>query len=209
MTRCILGIDPGMSGAIAFYFPSYPERMAVEDMPVVAGEVDAATLAKRINVMAPAHPRLRSSPVRAERMNMKASTLQSFLDECRAAKTSDEIALVVDQIEHKIGSMRAERSKLEGQLQEAIVAGRDPGKIHTAIAQMDQDLVTLQAAMSGFSQKQAAVRKREEGDNTKALVSQHEREGLELDAATKEFAAAVEKAPATGARVAGLVKQHD
>src|SRR5262249_55246463 len=51
--RCILGIDPGISGALAFFFPEYPERVAVEDMPVVAGEVDAVTLAKRITVMGP------------------------------------------------------------------------------------------------------------------------------------------------------------
>jgi crossover junction endodeoxyribonuclease RuvC len=53
MTRCILGIDPGMSGALAFYFPGHPERIAVEDMPVVAGDVDAVTLAKRIAAMGP------------------------------------------------------------------------------------------------------------------------------------------------------------
>jgi hypothetical protein len=50
---CVMGIDPGMSGALAFYFTGYPERVAVEDMPVVAGDVDAVTLAKRIAAMAP------------------------------------------------------------------------------------------------------------------------------------------------------------
>jgi Holliday junction resolvasome RuvABC endonuclease subunit len=50
---CILGIDPGASGAFAVYFTDHPERVSVEDMPVVAGEVDAATLAKRIAAMAP------------------------------------------------------------------------------------------------------------------------------------------------------------
>jgi hypothetical protein len=50
---CILGIDPGRSGAIAFYFSDHPERVSVEDMPNVAGEVDAATLAKRIAAIAP------------------------------------------------------------------------------------------------------------------------------------------------------------
>jgi crossover junction endodeoxyribonuclease RuvC len=53
MTHCILGIDPGISGAIAFYFPDHPERVAVEDMPVAAGDVDAVSLAKRIKAMAP------------------------------------------------------------------------------------------------------------------------------------------------------------
>ncbi|MCQ4188856.1 RuvC family protein [Methylocystis suflitae] len=50
---CILGVDPGLAGAVAFYFPAHPELIAVEDMPVVAGEIDAATLAARIRQMAP------------------------------------------------------------------------------------------------------------------------------------------------------------
>lgn len=50
---CILGIDPGLTGACAFFFPSAPDRVAAEDMPVVAGEVDAATLAARIIQMGP------------------------------------------------------------------------------------------------------------------------------------------------------------
>ncbi|MBR0990013.1 hypothetical protein JQ580_04695 [Bradyrhizobium japonicum] len=53
MSRCILGIDPGASGAIAFYFPDHPERVAVEDMPLAAGEVDPVNLAKRVAAMAP------------------------------------------------------------------------------------------------------------------------------------------------------------
>jgi hypothetical protein len=51
--RCILGIDPGISGALAFYFPDHPERVAVEDMPIVGGDVDGVTLAKRIASMSP------------------------------------------------------------------------------------------------------------------------------------------------------------
>jgi hypothetical protein len=51
---CLCGIDPGLSGAIAFYFPVAPDRVAAEDMPVVAGEVDCATLARRIVQMGPA-----------------------------------------------------------------------------------------------------------------------------------------------------------
>ena len=53
MTRCILGIDPGASGALAFYFADHPERVAVDDQPLVAGEIDAVTLAKRIAIMGP------------------------------------------------------------------------------------------------------------------------------------------------------------
>jgi crossover junction endodeoxyribonuclease RuvC len=50
---CVLGVDPGLSGAIAFYFPAYPDRVAAEDMPVVGGQVDCATLAARIKQMSP------------------------------------------------------------------------------------------------------------------------------------------------------------
>lgn len=44
---CLLAIDPGASGAIAFYFPTH-DRLAVEDMPMAGGKVDAPTLAARI-----------------------------------------------------------------------------------------------------------------------------------------------------------------
>jgi crossover junction endodeoxyribonuclease RuvC len=52
-SRCILGIDPGLEGALAFFFPDRPERIACEDMPCAAGNVDAVTLAACISVMAP------------------------------------------------------------------------------------------------------------------------------------------------------------
>lgn len=50
---CILGIDPGASGALSFYFPSRPELIAAEDVPLVAGDIDGAQLARRIVQMAP------------------------------------------------------------------------------------------------------------------------------------------------------------
>lgn len=50
---CILGVDPGLSGALAFYFPDGPHLIAAEDMPVAGGEVDVATLAARLRQMAP------------------------------------------------------------------------------------------------------------------------------------------------------------
>ncbi|MCA0318208.1 MAG: hypothetical protein LCH88_09080 [Proteobacteria bacterium] len=53
MTRCILGIDPGASGAIAFYFPDVPGRVSVDDMPLVNGSVCCVTLAHRIAQMGP------------------------------------------------------------------------------------------------------------------------------------------------------------
>jgi crossover junction endodeoxyribonuclease RuvC len=50
---CILGIDPGVSGAVAFYFPSAPERIAVEDVPVAGGEISTPHLASMIRRYAP------------------------------------------------------------------------------------------------------------------------------------------------------------
>jgi hypothetical protein len=139
----------------------------------------------------------------------KAPTLQSFLEDCRAAKTSGEIGTVLDQIEHKIGTMRAERSKFDGQLQEAIVAGRDPGKIHTSVAQLDQDLMTLQAALGGFSQRQADVSGAEDDADTAALVNKSVSLGRDLAAATTLAAASIVKARAEFSQVADLVKQLD
>ena len=50
---CIMGCDPGISGAIAFFFANAPHMVSAEDMPVCAGDVDAATLADRIKQMRP------------------------------------------------------------------------------------------------------------------------------------------------------------
>jgi len=50
---CVLGIDPGLSGGIAFYFTAATDRVAVEDMPVAGSEVDVAALARSINQYRP------------------------------------------------------------------------------------------------------------------------------------------------------------
>ncbi|RWD62553.1 MAG: hypothetical protein EOS36_14925 [Mesorhizobium sp.] len=50
---CIFGVDPGLSGAIAFYFPAAADRIAAYDMPIVAKSIDAAALARRIEQMRP------------------------------------------------------------------------------------------------------------------------------------------------------------
>jgi crossover junction endodeoxyribonuclease RuvC len=49
----IMGIDPGISGAIAFYFPVAPERIAVDDVPVAGGEINVHELARLIRVHRP------------------------------------------------------------------------------------------------------------------------------------------------------------
>ncbi len=49
---CIVSADPGLSGALGFYFPSF-DRLTVYDMPVAGGDIDAATLAACIAQMRP------------------------------------------------------------------------------------------------------------------------------------------------------------
>jgi crossover junction endodeoxyribonuclease RuvC len=50
---CILGCDPGISGAIAFYFPETQERVIAEDIMVVAGHVACVSMADRIAQLRP------------------------------------------------------------------------------------------------------------------------------------------------------------
>jgi crossover junction endodeoxyribonuclease RuvC len=52
MIVCIMGVDPGLSGAVAFYFPEQ-NVVSVEDMPVVAGDIDVASFAALIAKMQP------------------------------------------------------------------------------------------------------------------------------------------------------------
>jgi hypothetical protein len=49
----ILGIDPGLTGAIAFYYLDSPGGIVVYDIPVADGEVDTDTLAATIKGLAP------------------------------------------------------------------------------------------------------------------------------------------------------------
>lgn len=51
---CILGIDPGSSGAIALYWPSAPHMIIAEDVPTVDGTIDPAALARRLEEARPA-----------------------------------------------------------------------------------------------------------------------------------------------------------
>lgn len=53
MITCILGVDPGVSGAIAFYWPEAPHRVIAEDFPTVYGRIDSLTLATRIRQLEP------------------------------------------------------------------------------------------------------------------------------------------------------------
>lgn len=54
MTRCVLAIDPGASGACVFYFPDEaPGRIAVHDMPVADGQVSCVHLASLVRQYGP------------------------------------------------------------------------------------------------------------------------------------------------------------
>lgn len=53
MTPCIMGIDPGISGAIAFLFAGAPDRVLVEDMLTAGKMVSAPLLANAIKRYAP------------------------------------------------------------------------------------------------------------------------------------------------------------
>ena len=49
--RPILGVDPGITGGIAFFYPS--GEIVAEDIPTVGGSVDVDTLVRRIREHAP------------------------------------------------------------------------------------------------------------------------------------------------------------
>lgn len=51
----ILAIDPGVTGALAFYLTEYPDRVSALDMPLLDGEVNAAELRDIINSYQPAY----------------------------------------------------------------------------------------------------------------------------------------------------------
>lgn len=49
----VMGVDPGISGAVAFYFPMVPERVAVDDVPIAGGEINVHELARLIRIHRP------------------------------------------------------------------------------------------------------------------------------------------------------------
>jgi Holliday junction resolvasome RuvABC endonuclease subunit len=49
---CIMGVDPGVSGAVAFLFPDDMDLVAI-DLPVVDGQVNSVALAMAIFGMSP------------------------------------------------------------------------------------------------------------------------------------------------------------
>lgn len=49
----VLAVDPGLGGAVAWYHPSHPHLIRVDDMPVVDREVDADTFQAWVWQMTP------------------------------------------------------------------------------------------------------------------------------------------------------------
>lgn len=54
-TRVVVGIDPGLTGAIAWCWPATPAMIRADDMPRVGKEVDGAQLAAWLREMRPEH----------------------------------------------------------------------------------------------------------------------------------------------------------
>jgi crossover junction endodeoxyribonuclease RuvC len=50
---CIVGVDPGRTGAVAFYSPDAPHLVTVDDVPVVGSEIDIPRLKRRLQQMRP------------------------------------------------------------------------------------------------------------------------------------------------------------
>jgi len=48
-----MGCDPGVSGAISFYFPDYPENISLYDMPSVGKDVNAPAITSLIKKYQP------------------------------------------------------------------------------------------------------------------------------------------------------------
>lgn len=53
MSCCILAIDPGITGALAFLYSDHLDRVATYDMPAIESEVSAAALRDRIQMYEP------------------------------------------------------------------------------------------------------------------------------------------------------------
>ena len=51
--RLLVAFDPGISGAAAFHTVETGQLLTAEDLPVVAGQVDAVSLANRLNEIKP------------------------------------------------------------------------------------------------------------------------------------------------------------
>jgi len=51
--NCIMGVDPGASGAVAFYYPNKTQLISVYDVPLIGKEINASALAQLISQYQP------------------------------------------------------------------------------------------------------------------------------------------------------------
>jgi hypothetical protein len=92
---------------------------------------------------------------------------------------------VLNDIESKIREAEGERTALEAQLQQAIMAGRDTGKLHTSIDQLTHSLKDLQSAHDGYSRRREQLSKQEEAESKQVLIVKHRQQSDELEAPRK------------------------
>lgn len=140
---------------------------------------------------------------------MKTTALNALLDECRGARTSDDLAAAVGKVEAMAATVRAERAKLEGRLQDVILAGKDTGKVHTAIADLDQQLRDLEAAQTGFSQRKDELAKQEMEATRAALLKRYALETEQLAASGQRQRAMVDALLQEAMTTEKLVRQHN
>ena len=53
MVRVIAGVDPGVGGAIAFYFPDKPNAVLTFDMPACGGRINGGAVNRIVEKFAP------------------------------------------------------------------------------------------------------------------------------------------------------------
>jgi hypothetical protein len=125
---------------------------------------------------------------------MKAIPPNAFLEACRAnAKTSADTERVLNDIESKIHEAEGERTTAGNH-------GRTGhGKAAYVNRSADPSLRDLQSAHDGYCRRREQLSKQEEAESKQALIVKHRQQSDELEAATKEFAAAIEKARVVGA----------
>jgi len=97
------------------------------------------------------------------------SPLDRVLQYARAAKTSAELGTAVNNIEAAEAQLKLERRRLDGELQTAIVAGADTTKPQAAITQNAADMIRLEAAIAGFSDRRTALEQAEEAADLEDL----------------------------------------
>ncbi len=104
--------------------------------------------------------------------------------------------------------MLTDRSKLKDQLEDAMVSGRDPAKIHLAIAQLDKDTLEAETACRGFSQKQKDVRKAEQVASRGALLERHAVETQQVAELGKKMRTLTDEFSSLASEAEKVIRQH-